>query len=161
MEGAQKKKICLFCYSYHTFSTKKFCEGVAKDNTKFDFDIYQLEPYKPEEVPTDMSKYDFVGFASGIYAWDVGKSVYKHLEKLTNFKGKKCFTFTVSGDGAKRYPFYLKDPIEKQGGIFLGGFGTMGYQNYFPLSLFGGKTKQCPTPESMAEGKKFLEDTLK
>lgn len=154
-----KKKICLFCYSYHTFSTKKFCEGVAKDNEKFDIEIHQLEP-KNENAPTDMSKYDFVGFASGIYCWDVGKTCYEQIEKLVNFEGKKCFTFAISGDNNPKYVFYLKEPLEKKGGIFVGGYGTKGYQNYFPLSLFGGKGKDNPTPESMAEGKKFLEEKL-
>ena len=82
------------------------------------------------------------------------------MEKLVNFKGKKCFSLTTSGANKESYPNYFREPIEKHGGIFLGGYGTYGHGNFFPLNLFGGKNKGCPTQESIQEGKKYLETIL-
>ena len=70
------KKIIIFYYSYSTMSTQKLIKGVQ---AAFPYiEILLL----PNEEKNDVSSYDYIGFASGIYAWDFGKPVYQKIEKL-------------------------------------------------------------------------------
>ena len=92
----------------------------------------------PSDDKNDVSSYDYVGFASGIYAWDFGKPIYQKIEKLTGLEGKKCFSLCSSGAGSEKYIYYPKEAIEKKGGKFLRGYGCQGKANFFPLNMFGG-----------------------
>ena len=70
MEG---KKIIIFYYSYSSMSTEKLVKGIQ---TSFpNIEILLL----PSEEKNDVSSYDYVGFASGVYYWDFGKPIYKKL----------------------------------------------------------------------------------
>ena len=68
----------------------------------------------PSEEKNDISSYDYIGFASGIYAWDFGKPIYQKIEKLQGLEGKKCFSLCTSTAGAEKYTLYPKDAIEKK-----------------------------------------------
>ena len=110
----------------------------------------------PSEEKNDVSSYDYVGFASGIYAWDFGKPVYQKIEKLTGLEGKKCFSLTTSGSGSEKYPTYFKEPLEKKGGKFLRGWGCQGKINYFPFSIFGGVHSDKPDENDIKNAVEFL-----
>ena len=126
------KKIIIFYYSYSTMSTEKLVKGIQ---TSFpNIEILLL----PSEEKNDVSSYDYVGFASGIYAWDFGKPVYQKIEKLQGFEGKKCFSLCTSTSASEKYTLYPKEAIEKKGGKFIGGLGCQGKANFFPLNIFGG-----------------------
>lgn len=155
-----KKKVIIFCSSYHTLSTLKLCEGVAKDNQDFDIEVIHLEK-DPEKAPTDVSFYDFVCFASGIYFGDYGKPTYKHLEKIADLKDKPCFGLSTSDAVKDSYNYCMKEKIEKKGGKYLGGFGTKGFVNMFPLNIFGGMNPGKPDQTCIDSAKKFLVENLK
>ena len=112
------------------------------------------------EEKNDVSSYDYVGFASGIYAWEFGKPIYEKLEKLTGLEGKKCFSLCTSGSASEKYPLYPKEAIEKKGGKFLGGWGCQGKSNYFPLNLFGGLHKEKPDENDIKTGAEFLKKLI-
>ena len=46
----------------------------------------------PNEEKNDVSSYDYIGFASGIYIIGMGEPIYQKIEKLTGLEGKKCFS---------------------------------------------------------------------
>ena len=54
----------------------------------------------PSDEKNNVSSYDYIGFASGIYAWDFGKPIYEKIEKLVCLGGKKCFSLCSSGAGS-------------------------------------------------------------
>ena len=70
------KKAILFMQSYGSMNTKLLLDNAAK-NFK-NLEIVTL----PNDTNTEVSSYDIIGFASGIYFWDVGKEVYNHIKKL-------------------------------------------------------------------------------
>ncbi len=152
MEG---KKIIIFYYSYSSMSTEKLLKGIKE--TISNIELLLL----PSEEKNDVSSYDLIGFASGIYAWDFGKPIYQKIEMLKGLEGKKCFTLCTSGSASEKYPKYPKDAIEKKGGIFIGGWGCQGASNYFPLSLFGGLHTHKPDKDDIKNGTDFLQKLIK
>ena len=68
MEG---KKIIIFYYSYSSMSTEKLVKGVQTAYPNIEILLL------PNEEKNDVSSYDYVGFASGIYSWNFEKTVMK------------------------------------------------------------------------------------
>ena len=147
MEG---KKIIIFYYSYSSMSTEKLVKGVQKELPNIEILLL------PSEEKNDVSSYDYIGFASGIYAWNFGNPVYDKIKKLVGLEGKKCFTLCTSGSASKKYPFYPKEAIEKKGGQLLDGWGCQGKSNYFPLNLFGGLHTDKPDPNDIKNAVDFV-----
>ena len=146
----ENRKIIIFYHTQHGNNTKKLVEAIkSKYNS---IEIHQT----PCEI-IDVSSYDFVGFASGVYFWYFGKTIYQQIEKLEGMNGKKCFCLSTSGAGGS-FKDCFKNEIEKKGGIFLGGFEVPGHTNYFPLSIFGGLNKGRPNEEDFNNAIKFLEE---
>ena len=147
MEG---KKIIIFYYSYSSMSTEKLIKGIQKEIPNIEILLL------PSEEKNDVSSYDFIGFASGIYAWNFGNPVYDKIGKLNGLEGKKCFSLCTSGSVSKKYPFYPKEAIEKRGGKFVDGWGCQGKSNYFPLNIFGGLHTDKPDSNDIKNGVEFV-----
>ena len=141
----ESKKI-IFYFSEHHNNTEKLIQEAAEG--------YQLEKV-PSEI-TDVSKYDYIGFASGIYWGAFGEKLTQHIDKLTGLKGKKCFSICTSGSGSSGYVTAPKSAIEKKGGEFIGGFSCAGFDTYGIFRLIGGINKGHPDKTDVENCKKFL-----
>ena len=142
----EPKKIILFSSSYHVEEINKFLNALGSHPQA----IIDLIPLPTEEYK-DVSKYDYVGFASGLWKWDYSRQVYDHLYKIYGLKGKLCFSFSITGSPLERRSYYLREPIEKQGGIFLG--GLIGKGNLYNFMSNG---TEEPDPDFIRDGKVFL-----
>ena len=142
----EPKRIILFSSSYHVEEIRKFLNSLGQ-HPQATIDLIAL----PTEDYKDVSKYDYVGFASGLWKWDYSRQVYDHLYKIYGLKGKLCFSFAITGSPFERRGYYLKDPIEKQGGIFLG--GLVGKGNIYGFMDNG---TEEPDPDFIQQGKTFL-----
>ena len=98
----EDKKIIIFYYSYSAMSTEKLVKGIQ--NIYPNIEILLL----PSEEKNDVSPYDYVGFASGIYITGMGEPIFKKIEALQGLEGKKCFSLCTSGRNVSRYPYYPK-----------------------------------------------------
>ena len=88
----ENKKIIIFYHTQHGQNTKKLIEAIkSKYNS---IEIHQT----PCEI-TDVSSYDFVGFASGVYFWYFGKTIYQQIEKSEGMNGKKMLLFINQWSG--------------------------------------------------------------
>ena len=142
----EPKRIILFSSSYHVEEIRKFLNSLGQ-HPQATIDLIAL----PTEDYKDVSKYDYIGFASGLWKWDYSRQVYDHLYKIYGLKGKLCFSFAITGSPFERRGYYLKDPIEKQGGIFLG--GLVGKGNIYGFMDNG---TEEPDPDFIQQGKTFL-----
>ena len=142
----EPKKIILFSSSYHVEEINKFLNSLGT-HPQATIDLIPL----PTEEYKDVSKYDYVGFASGLWKWDYSRQVYDHLYKIYGLKGKLCFSFSITGSPLERRSYYLREPIEKQGGIFLG--GLIGKGNLYNFMSNG---TDEPDPDFIRDGKVFL-----
>ena len=68
----------------------------------------------PNEDKIDVSSYDIIGFASGIYFWDFGREVYNHIEKLKGLEGKNVFTICTAGSPSESSPKKPKKQLKKR-----------------------------------------------
>ena len=89
-------KTLILYESLHHGNTKKLVDAIAAE--------YPVEICDARLFEGDLSKYDLIGFASGIYAWDFGKPVYDKIEKLIGLEGKNCFSLCTSGSASEKYP---------------------------------------------------------
>ena len=142
----EPKKIILFSSSYHVEEINKFLNALGS-HPQATIDLIPL----PTEEYKDVSKYDYVGFASGLWKWDYSRQVYDHLYKIYGLKGKLCFSFSITGSPLERRSYYLREPIEKQGGIFL--VGLIGKGNLYNFMSNG---TDEPDPDFIRDGKVFL-----
>ena len=146
----EDKKIIIFYYSYSAMSTEKLVKGIQSIYPNIEILLL------PSEEKNDVSSYDYVGFASGIYITGMGEPIFKKIEALQGLEGKKCFSLCTSGRNVSRYPYYPKKALEQKGAKYLGGYGCHGKVNYFPFSAFGGVNKDKPDENDIKNGAEFL-----
>ena len=150
------KKTILFLQSYASMNTKLLIDNSTKQFSNFE--IVNL----PDDKQIDVSSYDLIGFASGIYFWDCGKEIYKHLEKLKGLEGKNVFYICTAGSPKESYIKKPQEAIEKKGGKFVAAFGTMGSTKGgitgFFRDLFNMKVR--PNENDFKECEKFIENLM-
>lgn len=140
-------KTAIFYYSRHHGNTLKVLKAMAESGEIDLFDVTQCQDPCPEE-------YDCVGFASGIYAFTVHKSVIdfarRHLPA-----GKPVF-FVYTYGGAKGNSTKALAEIAKEKGCpILGEFGCRGYDTFGPFKLVGGVGKGLPSAQDLENAKTF------
>ena len=119
------KKVIIFC-NKGGGNTKNLVEESIKNLNNIEIEMLPSNK-------TDVSLYDYIGFASGIYYMDFSKDVYDHIEKL-KLDGKKCFTMISSGGNLSRFIYYPQNAIEKKGGKFIGGSVAKDHKHSFYLN---------------------------
>ena len=151
------KKAIIFIQSYGSMNTKQLLDNSIKNLDKIK--IVTL----PNDDKLDVSSYDLIGFASGIYFWDLGKEIYKHIEKLKGLEGKDVFVICTAGSPNEGYPKKPKESIEKKGGKLVAGFGTMGSTKGGVTGFFRGlfNMQVRPNENDYKECRQFLENILK
>ena len=83
-------KTLIIYISIHHKNTEKIVKAMAE--------ILNAELVKITEVNiNELSKYDLIGFGSGIYFGQHHKSLLKLVNKFSNLKEKKAFIFSTSG----------------------------------------------------------------
>ena len=151
------KKAILFIQSYSSMNTKQLL-----DNSTKNFPNIEIVTV-PNETKLDVSSYDIIGFASGIYFWDLGKDIYNHIEKLKGLEGKNVFVICTAGSPNESYPKKPKEAIEKKGGKLVAGFitkgGPKGGVSGFFRGLFNMQVR--PNENDYKECEKFIENTMK
>ena len=147
------KRIIIFYYSYHNMNTKKLLEAACANCNNV-----ELIPLPSDRY--DVSGYDFVGFASGIYYLNFGKPVYEHINQIKGLEGKHCFCIATSGMGWERFGSYPKDAIIKKGGLFEGSISIKALDIIASFNWFGGLNKNHPNEEDFNKTKKFIDDII-
>ena len=147
------KRIIIFYQSYHNMNTKKVLEAACANCNNV-----ELIPLPSDRY--DVSGYDFVGFASGIYYLNFGKPVYEHINQIKGLEGKHCFCIATSGMGWERFGSYPKDAIIKKGGLFEGSISIKALDTIAPFNWFGGLNKNHPNEEDFNKTKKFIDDII-
>ena len=132
------------------------------DNSTKKFPNIEIIPL-PNDEKIDVSTYDLIGFASGIYYWDFGKEIYKHIEKIKGLEGKNVFVLYTAGVVTEGHSLKPKDAIEKKGGKLVAGFGCRGSSKGgiggFFSGLFG--VKERPDENDFKECETFIDNTMK
>ncbi len=136
--------------SKHQGNTRKVVEAIAKE--------CEVELYDVTSGPKDLSGYDKIGFASGIYAATYDQKLLEFAKNnLPN--GKKVFfiyTATLDTDFSKS----IAKAIEGKDATLIGQFGCKGYNNWGPFKLIGGAAKGHPDENDFKNAVDFFKNTV-
>ena len=144
-------KTAIVYYSQHHGNTKKLLDAI-KD--KHDVDLIRVT----EASDADLSEYEMIGLASGIYYGSFAKQMIAFAEEKLP-EGKDVFLITTSGanpsDG-----FYkaVTDAAEKKGCKVIGRYGCFGYDTFGPFKQVGGLQKVLPTEDEIWKTVEFYQN---
>ncbi len=138
-------KTAVVYYSRHHGNTKKLIDALGKDVTAIDASQVQ---------EADLSGYDAVGFASGIYYSKFHKSVLEFARKNLP-EDKKVFFLYTCGAEKKGYTKAIGEAAAERKAQVLGEYGCLGFDTFGPFKLIGGVAKGHPTDEEIAGAAAF------
>ena len=112
-------KSAIVFYSKHHGNTMKLIEAIAAKH-----DITVIDATKVKDA--DLSQYDAVGFASGIYYSKFHKTVLEFAEKNLP-KGKPVFFLYTYGAKKNGYTKAISEAVGKHDAKVLGEYGCFGF----------------------------------
>ena len=138
-------------YSKHHGNTKKVLDAIATADTEVEL----VDATEKHEM--DLSGYDRIGFASGIYYG-------KFAEQVLNFaninlpNGKDVFYIATAGNPTKNCFNSIADIAMEKHSKEIGRYICKGFDTFGPFKLVGGLQKGHPTDEEIQEAVKFYKE---
>lgn len=129
-------KTAIIYYSKHHGNTKKLLDAIAQKNEVTLIDV-------TNNPTTDLSDYDCIGFASGIYYSKFQKKLLEYAEKYMPDNKKSFFIYTY-GVKKEGYTNAITDAVSRHNVDILGDFGCLGFNTFGPFKLIGGIAKGHP-----------------
>ena len=142
-------KTAIVYYSAHHGNTKKLLDAIKEQQS----DVSLIEASGGTQ--TDLSAYDLIGFASGVYYSKFHESVLQFAEKNLPLDKKVFFIYTC-GSNRKNYTDAIKRIADSRGAQLLGTYGCLGFDTFGPFKLIGGIAKGHPDDEDIAGAVKFF-----
>lgn len=134
-------KTAVVYYSRHHGNTKKLIEAIAA--------THELTLIDAVETPdADLSAYDLIGFASGIYYSKFHKSVLEFAEKNLPLEKKVFFLYTYGAE-KRGYTQAITKAVSGKQAHILGEYGCFGFNTFGPFKLIGGIAKGRPNQEEL------------
>lgn len=129
-------KTAIIYYSKHHGNTKKLLDAIAEKN-----DVTLIDVTKTPL--TDLSQYDRIGFASGIYYSKFHKTLLEFAQKYLPEEKQTFFIYTYGAE-KKGYTKAISEVAAKHHAKILGEFGCFGFNTFGPFKLIGGIAKGHP-----------------
>lgn len=141
-------KTAVIYYSKHHGNTKKLIDAIAAEH-----DVTAIDATEVKNA--DLTGYDLVGFASGIYYSKFHKSVLEFAEKNLPEKKDVFFLYTY---GAKKegYTKAITEAVKTHNANILGEFGCFGFNTFGPFKLIGGIAKGHPDDADLKNAVSFF-----
>ncbi len=142
-------KTAIVYYSRHHGNTKKLLDAIAAAEDVTLIDVTQ-------SPPADLSGYDRIGFASGVYYNSFARQLISYAdEHLPEDRG----VFFICTHGAPRGSFLkgIREITEKKHGRELGAYHCRGFDTFGPFRFVGGIAKGHPTGEEIAAAVRFYQ----
>ena len=144
-------KTAIIYYSKHHQNTKKLLDAIAKKHPEVDlFDVTKISKM-------DLSKYDRIGFASGIYYSKFQKMLLQFaIDNMPD--NKQTFFIYTYGAEKKGYTKAISEAVQTHNATVLGEYGCFGFNTFGPFKLFGGMAKGHPNESEIENAVKFYEE---
>ncbi|MCK4520758.1 flavodoxin family protein [Candidatus Parcubacteria bacterium] len=148
-------KTLIIYISIHNGNTEKIAKEMAK--------IFNAELLRPNKIEVNtLSKYDLIGFGSGIYFFKQHKALLALVDNLPIMKNKKAFIFSTRGIGPVWFyhrPLFkklLEKGFDIVGKFSCRGFDTYLFDRYIPFLKFtGGLNKGRPNKKDLEDARNF------
>ena len=141
-----KTAICY--YSHHHGNTRRVVEAMAQTEELDLIDVSGGQTPRLED-------YDRIGFASGIYGFEVHKSVVEFARQYLPAGKPVFFVYTyggVKGTGSKA----VAEIANAKGCSILGEFSCKGYDTFGPFKMVGGIAKGHPDTQDLDNARRFF-----
>ena len=142
-------KSIIICASTHHGNTRKVVDAIAAE-----CGVEVLDATKVHEK--DLSGYDLIGFASGIYAAKFHQSIMD-FAKVNLPHNKKIFyimTCAMNRDFSKS----MESSISGKSAEVVGKFNCHGYNTFGPFKLVGGTSKGHPDETDLKNAVQFYKE---
>ncbi len=140
-------KTAVVYYSKHHGNTKKVLDAIAK---KYEITLIDVL----EQPNADLSGYDRIGFASGIYYSKFHKTLLKFAEEHMP-EGKETFFVYTYGAKKEGYTKAITEAVKKHDTKIMGEFGCFGFNTFGLFKLIGGIAKGHPDQKDYDDAVKF------
>lgn len=137
-------------YSEHHGNTKKLLDMICAAAS----DVELIDVTKEDK---DLSGYDRIGIASGIYFSSFAKQVLDYAEKHLP-EGMPVFFIYTHGAPAGNFLKGIRAITEKKHCRELGEFRCQGFDTFGPFKLVGGIAKGHPTHEEIMAAVRFYQE---
>lgn len=142
-------KTAIVYYSRHHENTKKLLDAIAEKNDVTLIDITQ-------NPTADLSAYDRIGFASGIYYSKFQKALLAYAKEHMPDNKKTFFIYTF-GAQKQGYTDAITAAVKIHNADILGEFGCFGFNTFGPFKLIGGIAKGHPDSTDISNVLAFYE----
>ncbi|HVX58985.1 MAG TPA: flavodoxin family protein [Pirellulales bacterium] len=142
-------RTAIVCLSQHHGNTRKIAEAMA--------DELQAEVLAPDSpAVSDLSRYDVVGWGSGIYFCRHHNSLLQLAESATVLP-KNAFIFSTAGlpQWSALWHASLRNRLRKRDCEILGEFSCPGWDTVGPLRFIGGIRRSHPDGRDLASAADF------
>ena len=145
-------KTLIIYQSIHHKNTEKIAKVLAEE--------LKAELKKPSEIkPTDLDKYELIGFGSGIYDGKHHISLFKLLNSIKNQNSKKSFIFSTATIRYKKMHEALREELISKGFNIIDEFICRGFMDYsFIRYFFGGLNKKRPNEKDLKNAREFAKN---
>lgn len=143
-------KTVILYYSKHHENTRKLLDAIQKEYHVTLIDITQ-------NPNIDLSSYDRIGFASGIYYSKFQKTLLEYANKYMPNNKETFFIYTYGAEKVG-YTNAIKEAVNKHNAKVLGEFGCFGFNTFGPFKLIGGIAKGHPDSNDIDNVLKFYKE---
>lgn len=140
-------KTAIVYYSEHHGNTKNLIDAVTTSDTTL-IDVTKTDT-------ADLTPYDLIIFASGIYFSQFEKRVMAFVEKNLP-DGKKTALLYTYGARRDSYTNKITGTIRQKDSTVIGSYGCFGFDTFGPFKLVGGIAKGHPNADEIAGAVKFV-----
>lgn len=142
-------KTAIIYYSKHHGNTKKLLDAIKNSSSD---EITLIDA--TQTASSDLSGYDMIGFASGIYYSKFDKRVL-NFAKNNTLHGKKIFLIYTYGAEKAGYTKAIRETMTDKDAAILGEYGCFGFNTFGPFKLIGGIAKKHPNDEEIKKAVAF------
>ena len=145
-------KTIILYYSNHHGNTKKLVDAIQASDPE-NVEILDVTTAGPK----DLSGYEWIGVASGIYAGSFGKPLLNYMrDNLT--ERKNVFILFTSAFNMDSLSSSARKVIEEKKCLVMGQYSCPGYNTFGPFKLVGGTAKGHPTQAEIDGAVKFYKN---
>ena len=148
MRGMVMNTVIVY-YSQHRGNTKKLLDAIAAAEEVTLIDVTAA-------ATTDLTAFDRIGFASGIYYSSVAKQILSFASEHLP-ENKDVFYIYTHGAPIGGFLKGIREIVGKKHCRELGAYHCLGYDTFGPFKLVGGIAKGHPTEEEIAGAVKFYQ----
>ena len=141
-------KVAIIYASVHHENTKKVVEAIARENV-----VDLIDATKEKE--RDLSGYDLIGFASGVYYGKFHQTVLKFA--LANLPANKNVFLLCTCGGSAAFQS-IEEVVKSK---VVGKFSCKGYDTFGPFKLVGGIAKGHPNDKDLADAVTFYKGIIR